>query len=598
MSGLIRRRHFLASSAAAFATLAAPRSSGGGQGGGEILFIDFVAQTAKLAGRPCAMEELVDGQLRIATAEVSGGLYAGLLCESRSARNPAAIVEPGTPIGWRLHPPASSIGVATSTDFDTADIHFTGDGNGLHLLIMGTLGQGLDIDSGSAVRFGATVSLLGGNAPEQLSWVIVEEGSGPEPVILHHVPLELTGTPYIDRQFVRSTVQKNSLHLALAFVAGGRVDFKMRITGPQLVADEHFKFVSPAASDQNRLKEAAGYFASASRRFELSGLGPVNAGGMLYSETGEESHSDSLVLGVDQDYRAYLRIVSHGKEVAFLRLGEVVPLQPWRVSCVIDTVRNTVEIRWGERLIRATLATTPVLHQANIGFFESDCAECLITAVKLVAVGPIEWLPTSAIRSQSLYDDFERTQGGEFGVAPTGHRWMKSRPLDAPDFAIATGSYVAVDSQARPIATYLKTDLGWRPSSMGAVVSFEGNGEASAVALICSTEGFPRIGDGGSNAIHNVFAVDRAYFGVALNGALIDLGPSREYPEPLERTGVRYGVGWYLQDDRMTLLLPGGYFHRMADRRFAQGVNREVIFELYRKSPFGSTPTIHAVSAI
>lgn len=540
----------------------------------------------------------MDGQLRIATAEVSGGLYAGLLCESRSARNPAAIVEPGTPIGWRLHPPASSIGVATSTDFDAADIHFTGDGNGLHLLIMGTLGQGLDIDSGSAVRFGATVSLLGGNAPEQLSWVIVEEGSGPEPVILHHVPLELTGTPYMDRQFVRSTVQKNSLHLALAFVAGGRVDFKMRITGPQLVADEHFKFVSPAASDQNRLKEAAGYFASASRRFELSGLGPVNAGGMLYSETGEESHSDSLVLGVDQDYRAYLRIVSHGKEVAFLRLGEVVPLQPWRVSCVIDTVRNTVEIRWGERLIRATLATTPVLHQANIGFFESDCAECLITAVKLVAVGPIEWLPTSAIRSQSLYDDFERTQGGEFGVAPTGHRWMKSRPLDAPDFAIATGSYVAVDSQARPIATYLKTDLGWRPSSMGAVVSFEGNGEASAVALICSTEGFPRIGDGGSNAIHNVFAVDRAYFGVALNGALIDLGPSREYPEPLERTGVRYGVGWYLQDDRMTLLLPGGYFHRMADRRFAQGVNREVIFELYRKSSFGSTPTIHAVSAI
>lgn len=593
-----RRRHLLSSAAIALTTLATPfRSAQAMTMNGELLHLDFLSGVATLRGRKTTVSDLVEGPCRLVDRSASGGLFAGLLCESAQTFNPAHIRDSQAPENWRFHPSNSAISVSFSNSgTHSVDVRLSGKAEGVQLLIFGA-DQGLDVDAGTPLRFGATVNLVEGAPPEQLTWGIIEGGTSAEPAIFHHVPMEIAEKPFIDRHFIKTAENKKDLHLACGFVADGPVDFTIRVRGLEFTKNENFRFASPVVPDRNRLKETADYFASAVRVFELSGLGPVYPGGILYSEIGSAPLADHLIVGVGDDFHVYLRMVSNGKEIAHVVLGEAIPLQPWKLTCTIDSVRGSLEARWCGRLVRTSVSALPDAGSANLGFFEDTCAECILTAVRLAAGNPGDRRSTSAGQASFLYDDFERAPGRTVGEASTGHRWMKSLPPGAPDFAISNGSLVALNPRNKPIAAYLKTDFGKPPASMGAVVSFESSGDVSAVALISSTPGFPRTGPGGSNAVHNVFATDRAYYGVALDGALIDLGPSRDYPEGTELTGRRYGIGWHIEGEYMTLLLPGGYFHRKMDPRFIEANNRELIYELYRRTDSGSVPAVHAVSA-
>lgn len=591
----VSRRCLLASAAAGLGALAF-RQDARAASGAEVLHVDFIKGVARRDGRNVALDSVVDGPLRFAGSDNVAALPQGLLCESAPSGDAIEVAADLAGFGWRPHPAIPSLTTTIErTGPHSATVRFQGSKSGLQVLILNG-NEGLDVAKGGGVRFGATLRVVDGELPKELYWGLLQGAGRKSADILFTVAAYADRHGFIDRHFKRSPSRFTDLRLGLGFVATGPFDFALNIAGPQFSVDEDFRFLTTVLPDRNSVRNAAPYFESRTRQFEVSGLGPIVSGGVLYSETGSNP-ADHLVLGIDEQFRASLTLTRDGERMLHLVLGETVPLQPWHIRCKIDPGSGTVAADWCGRTVKTALPRMPDLSWVNLGFHGERCAETFITSVRLITGGEAAVLPVSSVASPSLYDDFEGRESLDFGLSPTGHRWTKSRPPQVGDFAIVRGDYVAVQTLDKPIATYLKSDFSALPKSMGALVSFHGKGAEAAVALISSSPGFPQAGGGGSGAVHNVFASDRAYYGIVKDGSLMQLGPSQDYPEPLDTGGKRYGIGWQLEGDMMTLLLPGGYFHRKPDPRWAKANDRELVYELYRATSSGLIPVIHAVSA-
>lgn len=596
MVGTVSRRRFLKLAASVVFLSSLPRPGYALASRGDVfLDVDFAARGALRMGKKVALTEVITGDLRLVDREPITGAPAGLLCESASESGVVSLGDTGLPTEWRLH--AASIpflATVEPTKNGCFKLTMGGSGNGHVIFRL----HGLDgLSKGDLLRFGSLTRLLRGTPPVDFSWAIVANDGGGAVAPIATMPFSVNEQWFFDRHFHMAAEVQQDVELVLTFKASGQFEFSIELGGTQFVRNQLLRYFPMSKPDLNEVSDADDYTSCNNREFEISGLGPLHANCAFYAEVGEDPDADNIVILVREDYAVDLRVTRNREVVLSEVIGEVLPLHRWSMRCEIDVERSLLSVEWCGRRTTFDNIVIPRCEKVLLGAFGLLSAETYITSLLLRRVSPFAVFESRNRLTPLLYDDFHRRDNDDFGIAPTGQIWIKSKPPDSPEFAIVARSYAAPTAHDRLLATYLKVDFMAPPKSIACLASFDSTNPGGAVALISSTLGFPETGDGGSTATHIVFNESYADYGYALNGTLITSVAKAAYAEGSLPSNKTYGFGWVARDSEIVLLLPKGYFNRNVGTIWRNVIKQELTYELFKVHPTSSLPTIHAVAA-